>query len=61
MREDLPIFLGAEGPKNIALAGELCDGWLALFYSPRHEAFYRDALAEASPARAPGARSRTSR
>jgi F420-dependent oxidoreductase-like protein len=46
VREDLPIFLGAEGPKNIALAGELCDGWLALFYSPRHEAFYRDALAE---------------
>jgi F420-dependent oxidoreductase-like protein len=46
LREDIPIFLGAEGPKNIALAGELCDGWLALFYSPRHEAFYRDALSE---------------
>jgi F420-dependent oxidoreductase-like protein len=41
-----PIYLAAEGPKNIALAGELCDGWLALFYSPRHEAFYRDALSE---------------
>jgi len=46
LREDVPIFLGAEGPKNIALAAELCDGWLALFFAPRHEGFYRDALAE---------------
>src|SRR5881392_2825489 len=46
VREEIPIFLGAEGPKNVALAGELCDGWLALFFSPRHAAFYRDALAE---------------
>ena len=28
------------------MAGELCDGWLALFYSPHHDGFYRDALAE---------------
>jgi F420-dependent oxidoreductase-like protein len=46
LRKDIPIFLGAEGPKNVALAGELCDGWLALFYSPRNESMYRDALAE---------------
>ena len=46
LREDLPIFLGAEGPKNIALCGEIADGWLALFFSPHHEGFYRDALAE---------------
>jgi F420-dependent oxidoreductase-like protein len=46
VREEIPIFLGAEGPKNVALAGELCDGWLALFFSPKHEGFYRDALAE---------------
>src|SRR6476659_9039820 len=46
VREEIPIFLGAEGPKNVALAGELCDGWLALFFSPRHQDFYRDALAE---------------
>ena len=44
LREDIPIYLAAEGPKNIALAGELCDGWLALFYSPHHDDFYRDAL-----------------
>src|SRR5215210_5863191 len=46
LREDIPIFLGAEGPKNVALAGELCDGWLALFFSPHHESFYREALEE---------------
>ena len=46
LRETIPIFLGAEGPKNVALCAELCDGWLALFFSPRNEGFYRDALAE---------------
>ena len=46
LREDIPVYLAAEGPKNIALAGELCDGWLALFYSPHHDGFYREALTE---------------
>lgn len=46
LREQIPIYLAAEGPKNIALAGELCDGWLALFYSPYHDDFYREALNE---------------
>ncbi len=36
LRSEIPIYLAAEGPKNIAMAGELCDGWLALFYSPHH-------------------------
>ena len=46
MREDIPIFIAAEGPKNIALTAEIADGWNALFYSPYHDDFYRDALAE---------------
>jgi F420-dependent oxidoreductase-like protein len=46
LRNDIPVYLAAEGPKNIAMAGELCDGWLALFYSPYHDDFYREALAE---------------
>jgi F420-dependent oxidoreductase-like protein len=46
VREEIPIFLGAEGPKNIALAAEICDGWLALFFSPEHEGIYRDSLNE---------------
>jgi F420-dependent oxidoreductase-like protein len=46
LREDIPVYLAAEGPKNIALAAELCDGWMALFYSPNHDQMYRDALQE---------------
>jgi F420-dependent oxidoreductase-like protein len=47
LREHIPIFLGAEGPKNIALTAEIADGWLALFYSPYHHAeLYRPWLAE---------------
>jgi len=46
LREDIPIYLAAEGPKNIALAAELCDGWLALFYSPQHDDIYEGALNE---------------
>ncbi len=45
LREDIPIFLAAEGPKNVALAAEVCDGWMAMLLSP-HEQFYADALAE---------------
>ncbi len=45
LREDIPLFLAAEGPKNVALAAELCDGWIAMLLSP-HEQFYADALAE---------------
>src|SRR4051812_28190937 len=45
LREEIPIYLGAEGPKNIALAAELCDGWLAMLFSPGYEDFYREALA----------------
>src|SRR3954468_13306571 len=45
LREDIPIFLGAEGPKNIALAAELCDGWLAMLFTPG-ETYFTDALAE---------------
>ncbi len=46
LRADIPIYLGAEGPKNVALAAELCDGWLPLFFSPRQDAFYRQCLNE---------------
>ncbi|GAB26038.1 putative F420-dependent oxidoreductase [Gordonia polyisoprenivorans NBRC 16320 = JCM 10675] len=35
LRADIPVMLGAEGPKNIALAAEIADGWLPLFYTPR--------------------------
>ena len=46
LRSDIPIVLGAEGPKNVALAAEIADGWFPIYYSPRREEVYRDALAE---------------
>jgi len=56
-RSDLPIYLAAEGPKNVALAAEISDGWLPLFFSPRPEVdrFYADALAEGFARRTGGA------
>jgi len=45
-RADLPIHLAAEGPKNVALAAEIADGWLPLFYSPRMDDSYRQLLAD---------------
>lgn len=36
VREHIPIYLAAVGPKNLELAGEIGDGWLAIFYSPEH-------------------------
>ncbi len=44
LRADVPIFLGAEGPKNVALAAEICDGWLPLYYSPFRQEVYQDSL-----------------
>jgi F420-dependent oxidoreductase-like protein len=35
-RPDLPIHLAAVGPRNLRLAGEVADGWLAIFLSPEH-------------------------
>ncbi len=46
LRADVPIFLGAEGPKNVALAAEIADGWFPIFYSARHEHMFRDSLEE---------------
>ncbi|MEY2472511.1 MAG: hypothetical protein QOK28_1840 [Actinomycetota bacterium] len=44
LRADIPIILGAEGPRNVALAAEIADGWFPIFFSPRHDQMYRDAL-----------------
>ncbi len=33
-RTDIPIYLAAVGPKNLELAGEIADGWLAIFFDP---------------------------
>ena len=44
LRDHVPIYLGAEGPKNIAMATELCDGWLPLYYSPYRPEVYAESL-----------------
>ena len=38
VRERIPIYLAAIGPKNLELAGEIADGWLAIFFSPEQAA-----------------------
>ena len=35
-REHLPLYLAAVGPRNVQLAGEVADGWLAVFFAPEH-------------------------
>jgi F420-dependent oxidoreductase-like protein len=48
VREQIPIYLAAVGPKNLELAGEIADGWLAMFFSPEHSA---DSLASVKAGR----------
>lgn len=39
---DIPIYLAAIGPKNVALAAEIADGWLPIFFSPqKYDEIYR--------------------
>lgn len=44
-RETIPIYLAAIGPKNLELAGEIADGWLAIFFAPEHAADQLAAIA----------------
>jgi F420-dependent oxidoreductase-like protein len=45
-RERIPIYLAAIGPRNLRLAGEIADGWLAVFFSPEHAAEQLGPVAE---------------
>ena len=38
VRDDIPLYLAAIGPKNLELTGEIADGWLAIFFAPEHAA-----------------------
>jgi len=49
LRADVPIFIGAEGPKNVAQTAQIADGWLPLYYSPYRQDVYADQLAGAKP------------
>ncbi len=46
VQEQIPIFLAVLGPKNVALAAEIADGWLPVFFSPDHTNALRGPLEE---------------
>ena len=46
VQDRIPIYLAVLGPKNVALAGEIADGWLPVFFSPEHVARLRAPLEE---------------
>ncbi|GGW30473.1 LLM class F420-dependent oxidoreductase [Streptomyces xantholiticus] len=46
LRADLPLLLGAEGPKNIAQTTRIADGWLPLYWSPLRTDVYKASLAD---------------
>jgi len=49
LRREVPIYLAAIGPKNVALAVEVADGWLPIFFSPyRFRELHGPSLANAS-------------
>ncbi len=48
LRPDIPVYLAAIGPKNVALTTEIADGWLPIFVSPeRFRDVYGESLAVA--------------
>jgi len=47
LRADIPILIGAEGPKNVTQTAEIADGWLPLYYSPYRQDVYADQIAGA--------------
>ncbi len=49
LRADVPIFLGAEGPKNVEMTCEIADGWLPLYMSPFRPEVYEDQIANRKP------------
>ena len=49
LRADLPIFIGAEGPRNIAQTVAIADGWLPIYYSPYRPEVYAEQIKDAKP------------
>lgn len=43
-RPTIPVYLAAIGPRNVALAAEIADGWLPIFFSPERRAIFDDSL-----------------
>ena len=54
-RAGLPIYLAAVGPRNVALAAEIADGWIPVFFSARRMTLFRAWLDEGFKAGGRGA------
>jgi F420-dependent oxidoreductase-like protein len=54
LRAEIPIYLAAIGPKNVALAAEVADGWLPVFFSPHRMNVFRPSLDEGLARRTDG-------
>ena len=54
LRSNIPIYVAAIGPKNVALAAEIADGWLPVFFSPRRVSVFRKSLDEGFARRSDG-------
>ena len=44
LRPDLPVYLAAMGPRNVALAAEIADGWMPYLYAPERADVFAEAL-----------------
>ncbi|MEO8477426.1 MAG: LLM class F420-dependent oxidoreductase [Actinomycetota bacterium] len=53
LRAAIPVYLAAMGPRNVALAAEIADGWLPLLYSPDHPGVFAGPLREGLALRDP--------
>ncbi|MFY9554651.1 MAG: LLM class F420-dependent oxidoreductase [Blastocatellia bacterium] len=54
LRSSIPIYIAAIGPKNVALAAEIADGWLPVFFSPQRMNVFRKSLDEGFAKRSDG-------
>lgn len=54
LRSNIPIYVAAIGPKNVALAAEIADGWLPVFFSPYRADVFRKSLEEGFGRRSDG-------
>ena len=59
-RGPIPIYLAAVGPKNLQLAGEVADGWLAVFFAPEFAAEQLAQIEAGGPGRPDRGRASTS-
>jgi F420-dependent oxidoreductase-like protein len=53
LRTEVPLYLAAMGPRNVALAAEIADGWLPLLYAPDRAEVFAEPLRQGAAARDP--------